>query len=176
MWVLGAVLSAVSDSSVEDRAVSDRMARGDQDALGEIYDRHGRLVYSLAFRIVRDQVDAEDVVQEVFSQAWRQASRYDPSRGSVLGWLLTLTRSRAIDRLRGRRARPEPSTDERLLNTVPDPAAPADVQVAASVQATQIRSAMEDLSVLQRVAIELAFFEGLTHAESLSASNCRLGR
>jgi RNA polymerase sigma-70 factor (ECF subfamily) len=175
MWVLWAVLSAVSDSSVADRAAFDRMARGDQDALGEIYDRHGRLVYSLAFRIVRDQADAEDVVQEVFSQAWRQAARYDSSRGTVLGWLLTLTRSRAIDRLRGRRSRPEPSVDEGLLNALPDPAAPADVQVAWAAQATQIRAALDGLSVLQRVAIELAFYEGLTHAEIADRLELPLG-
>ena len=175
MWVLWAVLSAVSDSSVADRAAFDRMTRGDPDALGEIYDRHGRLLYSLAFRIVRDQSDAEDVVQEVFSQAWRQAARYDASRGSVLGWLLTLTRSRAIDRLRGRRSRPEPSADDGLLNAFPDPAAPADVLVASAVQATQIRAALDGLSGLQRVAIELAFYEGLTHAEIAERLELPLG-
>jgi RNA polymerase sigma-70 factor (ECF subfamily) len=175
MWVLWAVLSTVSDSAVEDRAAFNRMARGDQDGLAEIYDRHGRLVYSLAFRIVRDQSDAEDVVQDVFSQAWRQASRYDASRGSVLGWLLTLTRSRAIDRLRGRRSRPEPSGDEGTLNSIPDPAAPADVQAASAVQATQIRAALDGLTVLQRVAIELAFYEGLTHAEIAERLELPLG-
>jgi RNA polymerase sigma-70 factor (ECF subfamily) len=175
MWVLWAVLSSVSDSAAEDRAAFDRMARGDQDALAEIYDRQGRLVYSLAFRILRDQSDAEDVVQEVFSQAWRQASRYDASRGSVLGWLLTLTRSRAIDRLRGRRSRPEPSSDEGALNGIPDPAAPADVQAASAAQATQIRAALDGLTVLQRVAIELAFYEGLTHAEIAERLELPLG-
>jgi RNA polymerase sigma-70 factor (ECF subfamily) len=151
------------------------MARGDHDALAEIYDRHGRLVYSLAFRILRDQSDAEDVVQDVFSQAWRQASRYDASRGSVLGWLLTLTRSRAIDRLRGRRSRPEPSTDETALNSIPDPAAPADVQAASAAQATHLRAALDGLTVLQRVAIELAFYEGLTHAEIAERLELPLG-
>jgi len=175
MWVLWAVLSAVSDSSVADRAAFERIARGDQDALGEIYDRHGRLVYSLAFRIVRDQAEAEDVVQEVFSQAWRQAARYDASRGTVLAWLLTLTRSRSIDRLRGRRSRPEPSGEEGLLNPLPHPEAPADVQVASAAQAAQIRSALDGLSVLQRVAIELAFYEGLTHAEIADRLELPLG-
>jgi RNA polymerase sigma-70 factor (ECF subfamily) len=175
MWVLWAVLSAVADSSAADRAAFDRMARGDQDALGEIYDRHGRLVYSLAFRIVRDQADAEDVVQEVFSQAWRQAARYDPSRGSVLAWLLTLTRSRSIDRLRGRRARPQPTVDEAVLNAVPDGAPSADVQALWSGQSATIRAAVDELSVLQRVAIELAFFEGLTHAEIAERLELPLG-
>jgi RNA polymerase sigma-70 factor (ECF subfamily) len=175
MWVLWAVLSTVSDSAAEDRAAFDRMARGDQDALAEIYDRHGRLVYSLAFRILRDQSDAEDVVQDVFSQAWRQASRYDASRGSVLGWLLTLTRSRAIDRLRGRRSRPEPSSNEGALNSIPDPAAPADVQAVSAAEATHIRAALDGLTVLQRAAIELAFYEGLTHAEIAERLELPLG-
>jgi RNA polymerase sigma-70 factor, ECF subfamily len=175
MWVLWAALAAVSDSSVADRAAFDRMARGDSDALAEIYDRHGRLVYSLALRIVRDQADAEDVVQEVFSQAWRQASRYDAARGSVLGWLLTLTRSRAIDRLRGRRSRPEPTVDAAVLDAIPDGAALADVQVQTAGQASQIRAAVEGLSVLQRIAIELAFYEGLTHAEIAERLELPLG-
>ena len=174
MWLLWAVLSA-SDTTVADRAAFDRMAKGDQEALGEVYDRHGRLVYSLALRIVRDQSDAEDIVQEVFSQAWRQASRYDPSRGTVVGWLLTLARSRSIDRLRGRRSRPDPSVDQARLNAIPDTAAPADDQVAWAGQAAQIRAALEGLSLLQRMAIELAFYEGLTHAEIAERLELPLG-
>ena len=175
MWVLWAALAAATDSSVADRAAFDRMARGDSDALAEIYDRHGRVVYSLALRIVRDQTDAEDVVQEVFSQVWRQASRYDAARGSVLGWLLTLTRSRAIDRLRGRRSRPERVADASVLDAIPDTAAPADVQVQSAGQASQIRAAVDGLSVLQRMAIELAFYEGLTHAEIAERLELPLG-
>jgi RNA polymerase sigma-70 factor, ECF subfamily len=174
MWVVGAVLST-SESATADRAAIERMARGDQDALGELYDRHGRLVYSLALRIVRDQSDAEDVVQEVFSQAWRLASRYDAARGTVLGWLLTLSRSRAIDRVRARKSRPEPTADETLLETLPATLVPADELMSWAGQAQQIRTALEGLSILQRNAIELAFFEGLTHAEIAERLELPLG-
>ncbi len=174
MWVLLAVLSSPETASA-DRAAIDRMAKGDHDAVAEIYDRHGRLVYSLALRIVRDQSDAEDVVQEVFSQAWRLAKRYDASRGSVLGWLLTLTRSRSIDRLRGRKARPEPAGDDGQLEGLADSQIPQDEQLAWAGQAAQIRSALDELSTVQRVAIELAFYEGLTHAEIAERLELPLG-
>ena len=151
------------------------MARGDHDALGELYDRHGRLVYSLALRIVRDQSDAEDIAQEVFSQAWRLAGRYDAARGSVLGWLLTLTRSRAIDRLRARRTRPEPASDDSKLDEIADRLVPMDEQLAWAGQAAQIRAALDGLSPLQRVAIDLAFYEGLTHAEIAERLELPLG-
>jgi RNA polymerase sigma-70 factor (ECF subfamily) len=174
MWVLWAVLSS-SESASADRAALERMAGGDHDALGELYDRHGRLVYSLALRIVRDQSDAEDVVQEVFSQAWRLAKRYEAARGSVLGWLLTLTRSRAIDRVRGRKSRPEPAMDDSSLDDLAATLVPQDEQLAWAGQAAQIRAALNGLSTLQRVAIELAFYEGLTHAEIAERLELPLG-
>nr|MBA3640394.1 sigma-70 family RNA polymerase sigma factor [Acidobacteriota bacterium] len=82
-----------------------RVRDADVTALAELYDLHGARVYSLACRILRNPADAEDVVQEAFLQAWRQAASFDLARGSVAGWLLTITRSRAIDRLRRRRGR-----------------------------------------------------------------------
>jgi RNA polymerase sigma-70 factor, ECF subfamily len=174
MWLLWAAVAGHPGETAADHTALERMARGDHDALAELYDRHARLVYSLALRIVRDQGDAEDVVQEVFSQAWRQAARYESSRGNVIAWLLNLARSRAIDRLRGRRSRPEGTVDPVVLE-VPDLATPIDEELALSGQATRIRAAVEELSVLQRMAIELAFYEGLTHVEIAERLELPLG-
>ena len=174
MWLLWAVVAGHPGGTAADHAALERMARGDHDALAELYDRHARLVYSLALRIVRDQGDAEDVVQEVFSQAWRQAARYESSRGNVVAWLLNLSRSRAIDRLRGRRTRPEAAGDSLALQ-LPDLAQPIDEKLALSGRAAQIRAAVEELSILQRMAIELAFYEGLTHVEIAERLELPLG-
>jgi RNA polymerase sigma-70 factor (ECF subfamily) len=151
------------------------MTRGDHEGLAELYDRYGRLVYSLALRIVRDQGDAEDVVQEVFSQAWRQASRYESARGNVAAWLTNLTRSRAIDWTRGRRSRPEAVPGNAPTHDLPDSAEPIDEQLALTEQAARIRARVAELSLLQRVVIELAFYDGLTHAEIAERLELPLG-
>jgi RNA polymerase sigma-70 factor (ECF subfamily) len=143
------------------------MAAGDASGLSEIYDRHSTAVYSLALRIVREESEAEDVVQEVFAQAWRQADRYDARRGSVIAWLLIMTRTRAIDRLRVRQARPDRQStpDPAVLDQLPaageDPAS----GLVAQEDAQRVRQALEELPLLQRIAIELAFFEGLSQSE-----------
>jgi RNA polymerase sigma-70 factor, ECF subfamily len=171
MWLVSALVahSDVSadetDSRGVDQALLARMAQGDGDALAELYDRHARLVYSLAVRILRDGRDAEDVAQEVFAQAWRQASRYTATRGTAAAWLVTLTRSRAIDRLRARRARPETASDDAAPARVADAAPPIEHQLLSAEQIARVHAALDDLPLLQRVAIELAYFEGLSHVQ-----------
>jgi RNA polymerase sigma-70 factor (ECF subfamily) len=174
MWVLWAAIASGSGSHADHTAL-ERMARGDHDALAELYDRYGRLLYSLALRILRDTGDAEDVVQDVFSQAWRQASRYESTRGNVVAWLMNLTRSRAIDRVRSRRARPQPAAGDVRAIDVPDMTEPVDEQLEVSSRAALIRAAVDELSVLQRVAIELAFYQGLTHVDIAERLELPLG-
>jgi RNA polymerase sigma-70 factor, ECF subfamily len=169
MWVLLAVLdpsAAMSnDGRLADQAAVARMARGDHSALAELYDRNARMVFSLAQRILQNQADAEDVVQEVFAQVWAQAGRYDTSRGAVAAWMLMMARSRAIDRLRSRTSRPETLSEAGVAESLPDATTRQDLQLLSAEQVECLRSAMQELPEAQRTALELAYYEGLTHAE-----------
>ena len=113
-----------TDDRVVDRETVQRMAEGDAEALTTVYDRHIRSVFGLAMRVLENQSEAEDLVQEAFSQAWAQAKRYDATRGSVASWLLMIARSRAIDRLRSRRAKPDsaPFSHDTAVVDLPEPA------------------------------------------------------
>jgi RNA polymerase sigma-70 factor (ECF subfamily) len=148
-----------------DREALARMANGDALALAELYDRHARAVYSLAYRIVAQ--DAEDVTQEVFSQAWRHAKRYEQNRAPVGAWLLMMTRARAIDRFRARRVQvvAERPTDDALLAELPGPGPSQETEAISAEEAARVREALAGLPDTQRAAIELAFYGGLTHAE-----------
>lgn len=131
------------------------LASGDHRALGDFYDRYAGLVNALALRVLRDAAEAEDVVQEVFVQVWRQASRFDPARGSPEAWLCTIARSRALDRLRRRSARREE----------PSEAATPVALAPHHEEALAVRSALAALGDDQRRALELAYYEGLTQTE-----------
>jgi RNA polymerase sigma-70 factor (ECF subfamily) len=132
-----------------------RLAAGDQAALGAFYDLYAGLANGLALRILRDTSEAEDVVQEVFVQVWRQADRFDPRRGSPEAWLCTITRTRALDRLRRRASRREEPGDTITATT----------EAPRTEEALAVRRALEGLSPDQRRALELAYYEGLTQSE-----------
>jgi RNA polymerase sigma-70 factor (ECF subfamily) len=169
MWLLVALAMDSEETRQTREADADamrRMAAGDGGALAELYDRHGRSMFSLAVRILSDQSDAEEIVQDVFAQAWRQAARYDTTRAAVVAWLLMMTRSRAIDRLRARRGQPPLQGDAPAAwREVADVTTPVDVALLTADQIARVRSELASLPDAQRAAIELAFHEGLTHME-----------
>ena len=142
-----------------------RMAEGDQSALSSLYDGTSRLIFGLVVRILGDQATAEEVLLDVFTQAWRQAALYDNKRGAPLAWLMTIARSRAIDRLRS--GRPDQQAKE-PLERIGDLAAqtenPEEV-TAISERRNLVRSALGALTPEQREVIELAYYSGLSHSE-----------
>ncbi len=145
-----------------------RIREGDQAALDELYRRYASPVYSLVWKILQNAEESEDVALDVFWQIWRQASRYDLSRGAPPAWIFTLARSRAIDRLRARHRREDRtvSFDDPELNLDPLDEEKAPDEVASFRQTRDaVREAMGSLSPKQREAVELAFFRGLTHVE-----------
>jgi RNA polymerase sigma-70 factor (ECF subfamily) len=146
-------------------ALMRRIASGDAAALSDLYDLSSRFVYGICLKVLRNAADAEEVTLDVYTQAWRQASRFDAGRGEPLAWLLMLARSRAIDRLRSRGGVRRHEED---LDGVRDLAAPGiDPETGSSLaqRASAVRAALADLPAEQREVIELAYFQGLTHTE-----------
>ena len=166
-----------SDSSdvSPDAGLMRRLLQRDVGAFGELYDRHSRLVYALVLRILRQTATAEEVVQDVFLQLWRNTALYDGSRGPFVPWLLTVARSRALDQLRlnsERQRRREDQTDELPpLVAIPD----FEGSLDEKRRATRVRELINALNPQQRRAIELAYFEGLSHSEIANALKEPLG-
>jgi RNA polymerase sigma-70 factor (ECF subfamily) len=157
-----------------DRAVLERLADGELAALEELYDRYKTMAYSIAYRITNDPTLAEDVVQDAFLGVWRNAARYVEGRGSVKTWLLAIVHHRAIDSVRRRRPTSElPDVEQALPSalTLPDVWA----EVVAVLDADTVRDALAVLSDVQREAIELAYFGGLTQIEIADRTGAPLG-
>ncbi len=161
-----AVFTPSNPSQVSpDAALVRRLLQRDVGAFEELYDRHSRLVYALVLRILRQATTAEEVVQDIFLQLWRKASQYDGSRGPFVPWLLTMARNCAPDqlRLKSERQRRREEQAEKLppVPTIPDFEASIDEKRRAS----RVRALIAELSPQQQKAIELAYFEGLSHSE-----------
>lgn len=161
--------------ALHDAALVLRLLQQDVKAFEELYDRHSRAVYSLVLRILRHAASAEEVVQDVFLQVWRNASQYDGSRGPFVPWLLTMARNRALDhlRLKGERQRRREDQREELPTTriTPD----FEGSLDEKRRAARVRELISTLQPQQRRAIELAYFEGLSHSEVASTMNEPLG-
>lgn len=160
----------IPPSTVDDQALIQRVASGDEQAVGLLYDRFASVLHAAAWRITGETADAEEVLVDAFVQAWRNATRYDAQRGSVGAWLMTITRTRALDLVRSRGRR------ERAVSAAgaePEAAGggASTWRYATSRSAEQserrrlISIALQGLSAAQRQAIELAYYEGLSHSE-----------
>jgi RNA polymerase sigma-70 factor (ECF subfamily) len=151
---------------------------GDIAALEALYSRYARVVYSFAIRIVRDSQLTEEIVQEVFVRTWRQADRFQHTRGNFASWLLSITHNLAIDEIRKRQRRPQRSelvdVSDALYGLV-DEATNVEEAVEASDLRRRVSVAMASLPEPQRVAIELAFFEGLSQREISAQLEVPLG-
>jgi len=163
-----------SDHDDADRLVLERVAGGELAALEELYDRYRTMAYSIALRITTDASLAEDVVQEAFLGAWRNAGRYVEGRGSVKTWLLAIVHHRAVDAIRRRR----PTTELPEREDIPPPGLTLpDLwgEVAADLDRDAVQAALATLSPVQRQAIEYAYFGGLTQQEIALRTNTPLG-
>ncbi|HZZ41684.1 MAG TPA: sigma-70 family RNA polymerase sigma factor [Tepidisphaeraceae bacterium] len=169
------MISSRSDSNQpDDLQLAASMAGGDTAALRIFYDRYASLVLALANRILFDRQEAEELLQDVFLEFWRRASAYDEQRGSPRTFLILLTRSRAIDRLRSRGG----DSSARSIDTAAKVASPAQTPQAyvdGNEQASLIRQALGALSADQREALEAAFYDGLSHAQIAAKLNKPLG-
>ena len=148
-----------------DTALMKNLLRQDVNAFEQLYDRHSRIVYSMVLRILQQAATAEEVVQDVFLQLWRNAAAYDAGRGPFVPWLLTLARNRALDHLRlksERQRRREDQTDE-LPPVASAPEYERELDERRRIEL--VRSLMGGLLPRQKRAIELAYFEGLSHSE-----------
>jgi RNA polymerase sigma-70 factor (ECF subfamily) len=173
--LLTAFLGAGQAGRPSDLALMQELARRNQGALETLYDRYSRPVYSLALRITRQPAAAEEIVQDVFLQLWRTAGRFEAARGSLEPWLFTLARNRALDQLRMKAEKQRRRED--ALEEMPLASPPQNLEAGLDTQrqGEKVRGIMATLPEAQRQAIELAFFEGMTHSEIAAAMQQPLG-
>jgi RNA polymerase sigma-70 factor (ECF subfamily) len=163
------VLSVEGQGGAADAALVTAIRSGDQRAMATLYDRYSSVVYAIALRVLGDTGAAEDVLQDVFMQLWRNPAAFDASRGSLGAWLAVITRNRAIDALRKRR--PENDIEDVVISVEPDLAAEAE----RSRVGERVRAILGTMPAPQRKALELAYYEGLTHTEIAEKTGEPLG-
>jgi RNA polymerase sigma-70 factor (ECF subfamily) len=156
-------------SSQEDAALLALVQRGDEPAMAALFDRYSKVVYSVALRVLRDPASAEDVLQEVFMQIWRNPDSFVATRGSLGGWLAVVSRNRSIDALR--RKRPTESIENIPLASNYNLAD----EVERNSMAEIARGVIHKLPIEQRKTLEMAFFDGLTHSEIAEMTGDPLG-
>jgi len=161
--------SAAPNATTSDLGLVTAIRSGDQGAMAALYDRYSSIVYSVSLRVLQDTGAAEDVLQDIFMQLWRNPGAFDASRGNMAAWLAVIARHRAIDALR--RRRPENDIEDVIVSVEPDLASEAD----RSRTMDKVRGALQTMPSLQRSALEMAYFEGLTHSEIAEKTGEPLG-
>jgi RNA polymerase sigma-70 factor (ECF subfamily) len=165
--------SKISDSNqtdrVDDAVLLQRVREGDQTAMAEVFDRYGRVVYSVAFRVLKDSGHAEDVMQEIFFQVWRNPTSFVQGRGSLGAWLVVVARNRSIDFLR--RRKPTDSVEDVVLAGNCNLASEAERNALME----KVHKVLKNLPVEQQRSMELAYFDGLSHSEIAEKTGDPLG-
>jgi RNA polymerase sigma-70 factor, ECF subfamily len=151
--------TASQNQALNDGALISAVRSGKQDAMAQLYDRYSAVVYSVALRVLGDTGAAEDVLQEIFMQLWRNPGAFDASRGNLAPWLAVITRNRAVDLLRKRR--PQTEISETIVSVEPDLAAETDRGRVTE----KVRGVLKEMPAPQRQALEMAYFEGYSHSE-----------
>lgn len=159
----------------EDRALAERLKSRETGAMADVYDRFGRLVYSVILAVVRDTATAEDLVQETFLRVWNRMQAFDSERGSLGPWILAVARNRAIDHVRSASARMTQNSFEIAEHEHPSFFVDMEGDLFAAAQANRIQVALKQLNENQRKVIELAYFEGLSQTEMAARMGQPLG-
>lgn len=160
---------SIQIAAQKDMRLFERIRQGDQRALAEIYDQRSNLVYSLAFSIVGNVADSEEVTQEVFLRVWRKAELFDPKRGSALGWIVTMTRRLAIDRTRSKGYKSQSRNVELSVQvdeavSSKDYSNPAD-EMLLRLRTGAVKSALENLNEKHLEVINLSYYQSMSHSE-----------
>lgn len=157
---------SVEETQTDDVVLMQRIAGRDPDALRALYDCYGRVPLAICFRILHDRDEAEQLLIDVFAEVWERSARFDASRGTPITYLITLARSRAIDRLRAKKKNPQVSLDSTPIPlAASDPSQGPVEQSLLGERQVIVRQALGALEPHQRQAVELAFYDGLTHTE-----------
>jgi RNA polymerase sigma-70 factor (ECF subfamily) len=159
---------------LDDQSLIDRIVRGDERALAELYERFASRAFGVARRVLRNDAEAEEVLQDTFVEVWRSATRYDPRRAAPERWILTMARTRAIDRLRQNGARGR-LADNLQVQPRSEAAPAADEQMSHRREAKRLRDALATLPVEQRRVLEQAYDAGLSQSEIAEATGTPLG-
>jgi len=165
-------------SGDEDRRIMERMQSGDKSAVSDLYQRYNKVLFGLILTVVKNREEAEDVLQDVFVQAWEKASQFDSTRGNVYSFLVTMARNKAIDRIRSRRYRKEKQEDQIINDFTLDPEDGdfnPEENAELNDRAVRVRRALKNLDEKEREVLYVAYFQGLSQSEIAEQMDIPLG-